>query len=176
VAAAAPEDPETALRHLAERALALLGDDGVDAASSGEFLAPLLTRYLERFQRLPLERPGNLLRRLDLGQMSEEELLDWSIALDNHFEQRFGKPLREDRAAQAALKARQDNLLREYRDMVARLETQEALLHQTLDRLYAYIDNELPEARLLRAHLATEDEGNADVDLAGDRDAGQGIG
>lgn len=152
------EDSETALQRLGERALELLGDEKLDAARCSEFLAPLLTRHIERFQRLPLDRLGTLPRRIDLGQMSEEELLNWSIALDDHFEQRFGKPLRNNRAAQAALQEKQDQLLREYRDMVARLQAQEAVLHQTLDQLYTYIDNELPEARLLRAHLAADED------------------
>ncbi len=165
------DDPESALQALAERAAALLADDGADADRCGAVLAPLLTRYLERFQRLPIDYPGDhpddepgaLLRRLDLDKLSESELRDWSVTLEKHFEQRFKKPLRDDSATRAALQDKQDRLLREYRDMVARLEAQETLLHQTLDRLYAYIDSELPEARRLRTQLDADKDGTAPI-------------
>ena len=139
--------PEITLQELAERIHATLSSPDTSAADFDRLLAPLLELYLGRFRRLPLPGAAELSRLLAQTDHAEEEFKDWTMALERHFEQRFGKPLREDEARRAAVQERQERLLKEYREVVGRLEAEQAQLHESLTRLYEHIDSELSGRR-----------------------------
>ncbi len=147
VAAQAPADAATELQSLAARALSLLADPSLNLERATRFLDPLIEIHLGRFHQVPPQL-ADFSKLLNKTSPSERELREWAGAIEDYFERRFGRPLHaEEEARNQAEREQRERLLREYRVIAERLESEQALLHQTLTRLYNYIDEELADRR-----------------------------
>lgn len=136
-------DPAHELQLLAARAHALLAEPDITPDQAERVIDPLVELYLDRFNRLPAQL-ADMERLLNRTSPQEAELRDRVQTIEAYFERRFGRPLREDeiRRHQEADEER-ERLLREYHIIAERLAAEQALLHQTLSRLYDYINDEL---------------------------------
>ncbi len=143
----APLDAAAELQVLAARAHALLADPSLNLERSTRFLDPLIEIYLSRFHRTPPQL-SDFNKLLSKTSPPESELREWARSIEDYFERRFGKPINDEQSEhQRAEQQQRDRLLREYRAIAERLEAEQALLHQTLTRLYDYIDSELADRR-----------------------------
>jgi flagellar biosynthesis protein FlhG len=145
--AGAPPDAASELQALAARAHALLADPSLNLERSTRFLDPLIEIYLSRFHRIPPQL-SDFSKLLGKISPSEAELYEWAHAIEDYFERRFGKPLHAEQSErERAEQEQRERVIREYRAVAERLEAEQALLHQTLTRLYDYIDEELTDRR-----------------------------
>ncbi len=136
-------DANTELQSLAARALALLADPTLNLERGSRFLDPMIEIYINRFHRIPPQL-SDFKRLMSRTSPSESELRDWHDAIGEYFERRFGKPLHADQEGREDTEREQrERLLGEYRAIAERLEAEQGLLHQTLTRLYDYINQEL---------------------------------
>jgi len=141
---AATEPPADTLDDLAGRARALFCTGDLAPEQAGHFIEPLLELYVARFHRFPLalERLTHLLAGAEPG---EEEISSMTKSLEEYFEKRFGSPLHPECLAAAAERQHREQILEEYRSVVARLTAQEAELQRALQKLYDTLDRELAD-------------------------------
>lgn len=142
-ARSAPETIDT-LGALAARARTLLGAEELDAGQAADFLEPLLELCVSRFRRLPVSTE-RLVRLLGNAELREEEIRMLAESLEGQFEYRFGSALHPARANAEIDRDRHEQLLQEYRDIVARLSTRETELEQALQRLHEALDQTLDD-------------------------------
>ena len=134
--------PVDTLDALAGRVRTVLSVEELDAGQAAAFLEPLLELCVTRFHRLPMSTE-RLVRLLGNAELREEEIRTLTAALEGQFEYRFGSPLHPPRANAEADRECQEQLLNEYRNIVARLSAQEAELEQALQRLHEALDQTL---------------------------------
>ncbi|MCC6209169.1 MAG: MinD/ParA family protein [Gammaproteobacteria bacterium] len=142
---AAPTHPATAWEEPPARiwiqAAELVQDPSAPEEEITRELGSLLQAYQARFHKLPvaIDRLPGLLGE---ETCSEAELRALAAGLEGVIERRFG-PSTPRLKTPSSTTTEQDTILREYRRSVERIQTEETLLHQALNRLYTYINREL---------------------------------
>lgn len=127
-----------ALDELALRLRDLIGEDGLGADRLEPFMESLVELYVARFKRFPLA-PGKLARILADTDPGEEEISKLTKALEDN----FGKSFNSESNSEQPAAVRQEEIIEEYRRIVARLTAQEEELQRALQRIYDTVDREL---------------------------------
>ncbi len=104
-------------------------------------LGELLHAYHARFHKLPIAI-DRLPALLGEGACTEAELRALTAGLEALIDRRFGQPHAGTETPPPGTPER-DTILLEYRRSAERIQAEETLLHQALNRLYAYINREL---------------------------------
>jgi MinD-like ATPase involved in chromosome partitioning or flagellar assembly len=111
-------------------------------------LEALLHAYVARFRRLPLDHLDQLGTLLEKCDYPAGELHELAAGFDALFEHHAPAPAQPAETVHTTA-PEQDRILLEYRRSAERIQVEETLLHQALNRLYAYINRELvPAGRL----------------------------
>lgn len=140
-AATRPEPAERAWSQVRE----LIQNPAVAEEEIRQSLSPLLHAYVTRFRRLPLDRLDQLLPLLEQCDYPAAELHEHTAGLDLLFERQAPTP-RPPGESVPTTAPEQDRILHAYRRSAERIQAEETLLHQALNRLYAYINRELVPA------------------------------
>jgi flagellar biosynthesis protein FlhG len=120
-------------------------DTAIPEAEVTQRLTTLLQAYVARFHRLPLDRPDLLQPLLEERDYPAAEQHGLTARLDALFERHQSEMTRPAESAHTA-SPEQDRILLEYRRAAERIQAEETLLHQALNRLYEYINRELVPA------------------------------
>ncbi|MCC6303502.1 MAG: MinD/ParA family protein [Gammaproteobacteria bacterium] len=136
----APDWEETPARTWAQAA-GLIQDPAIPEEELARELGALLQAYHARFRTLPLA-PDRLPELRAAESRTETELRTLVAGLEAVLERRFG-PSAPAFETPPTTTPEQDTILLEYRRSAERIQAEETLLHQALNRLYAYINREL---------------------------------
>ncbi|MDT8281389.1 MAG: hypothetical protein RQ982_01105 [Gammaproteobacteria bacterium] len=90
-ASAVPTD----LTQLGELAIRLLNDKNLEVSKVRPFFWSLVEAYVDRFHLYPFDINKALFSYLELGDYSEETVLDLVMKLESQFEKVHGRPLRK---------------------------------------------------------------------------------
>lgn len=126
-------------------------------------LGGLLQAYHARFHKPPfaIDRLPGLLGE---STCTEVELRALIAGLEDLIERRFGRPQPRTETPPPGTSER-DTILLEYRRSAERIQAEETLLHQALNRLYAYINREL----LAPPFIEAERHDGEEIDAEGRR-------
>lgn len=146
--AAGPSGPESSVPEWEEvptrvwaQAAELIRDPTTPEGDLARDLGALLQAYHTRFHTPPLA-PDRLPELLGVESRTEAELRALVAGLESVIERRFG-PSAPPFETPPTTTPEQDTILLEYRRSAERIQAEETLLHQALNRLYAYINREL---------------------------------
>ncbi|MGE0372869.1 MAG: P-loop NTPase [Gammaproteobacteria bacterium] len=131
------ETPDQVWAHASE----LVQDPSMPEEEITRALETLLRAYHARFHTLPLAI-DRLLALSEEGTRSETEPHGLTARLETLLDRHAGKPAPELETPPTT-PPDQDTILLEYRRSAERIQTEEILLHQALNRLYSYINREL---------------------------------
>lgn len=131
--------------HVWSQAGELVEDPTIPEEQIRRALESMLEAYIARFHKLPLAGMDRLLPLLERSEYTETEIHELITGLGSMFANRFQSPAPPAESITTTA-PEQDRILLEYRRSAERIQAEETLLHQALNRLYAYINRELVPA------------------------------